>query len=325
MRAPLSWCATTSTCRPTRMRARRRPLVHAGLEVEKVETPGHDVVWAHRRRPGPRLRRGDPQQRRTIRWCQVEVGPADDDVRGIVCGARNFSVGDLVVVALPRRRASGRVRDLGSRKTYGHVSDGMICSARELGLGDDHTGIIVLPPSMPPPPLGSDAIDLLVLRDGVFDISVTPDRGYCLSMRGIAARRPPRTACRCATRPTSSRARPRRAVIRSSSTTRSDAIGSSRARSLGSTRRRRRRCGCVGACSLRACARSRSSSTSRTTSCSRPGSRSTRTTGHCSPARCARDERPPVRRCRPSTVSPATSTPTTCSSRTIPVRSGSPA
>ncbi|MDX6251830.1 MAG: phenylalanyl-tRNA synthetase beta chain, partial [Kribbellaceae bacterium] len=72
-----------------------------------------------------------------------------------------------------------------ARKTYGHVSNGMICSSSELGLGDDGShGIVVLEPGEAVP--GDDAIELLQLRDDVLDIAVTPDRGYCLSIRGVA-------------------------------------------------------------------------------------------------------------------------------------------
>ncbi|HET8915075.1 MAG TPA: phenylalanine--tRNA ligase subunit beta, partial [Propionibacteriaceae bacterium] len=73
---------------------------------------------------------------------------------------------------------------ISARQTYGHVSDGMICSAKELGLGDDHSGILVLNESEVEP--GTDAAPVLHLRDEVLDIAVTPDRGYCLSVRGIA-------------------------------------------------------------------------------------------------------------------------------------------
>jgi phenylalanyl-tRNA synthetase beta chain len=72
---------------------------------------------------------------------------------------------------------------ISARKTYGRVSEGMICSAAELDMGDDHSGIIVLPPEYEP---GADAVEVLELLDEVLDIAVTPDRGYCLSMRGIA-------------------------------------------------------------------------------------------------------------------------------------------
>ncbi len=116
-----------------------------------------------------------------IRFCQVDVGePAR---RGIVCGAQNFAVGDLVVVALPGSELPGGFA-IGARKTYGHTSDGMICSARELGLGAEHTGILVLPAGMAEP--GADATAVVGLRDAVISLAVTPDRGYCLSLRGLA-------------------------------------------------------------------------------------------------------------------------------------------
>src|SRR5262249_48362967 len=115
------------------------------------------------------------------RWCTVDVG--EGEPRGIVCGALNFAVADLVVAALPGSVLPGGFA-IGARKTYGHVSDGMICSARELRIGDDHTGILVLPPDAGAP--GDDALAVLGLRDAVLDIAVTPDRGYCLSVRGLA-------------------------------------------------------------------------------------------------------------------------------------------
>ena len=83
--------------------------------------------------------------KKPIRFCLVDVGSdnGDDGPRGIICGARNFAVGDLVVVALPGAVLPGGFA-IAARKTYGHVSDGMICSARELGIGSDHAGILVL-------------------------------------------------------------------------------------------------------------------------------------------------------------------------------------
>src|SRR6478609_2134537 len=132
----------------------------------------------------------EPQKNgKTINWCRVDVGPEHNEAggapRGIVCGAHNFVVGDRVVVALPGAVLPGPF-PIASRKTYGHVSDGMICSARELGLGEDHAGIIVLATLGLDPEIGADARELLGLGDEVLEINVTPDRGYCFSMRGVA-------------------------------------------------------------------------------------------------------------------------------------------
>ncbi|AQA05152.1 phenylalanine--tRNA ligase subunit beta [Mycobacterium sp. MS1601] len=119
--------------------------------------------------------------KKPIRACKVDVG--EPGLRDIVCGARNFAVGDTVVVALPGSVLPGDFA-IATRKTYGRVSDGMICSAAELRLGADHSGILVLPPGTATP--GDSAYDILGLDDVVFDLAITPDRGYGLSVRGIA-------------------------------------------------------------------------------------------------------------------------------------------
>jgi phenylalanyl-tRNA synthetase beta chain len=134
----------------------------------------------------------EPQKSgKMIRWTHVDVGehnPTGEPGRGIICGADNFAEGDLVVVALPGSVLPGGF-EISARKTYGHISDGMICSERELGIGDDHTGIIVLerlgydPATLT---LGQDAIPLLGLTEQVVEVNVTPDRGYCFAIRGIA-------------------------------------------------------------------------------------------------------------------------------------------
>ena len=121
--------------------------------------------------------------KKPIRYCQVEVG--ESEPRGIVCGARNFAVGDLVVAALPGAVLPGDFA-IAARKTYDRVSDGMICSARELGIGEDHAGILVLGHGSDGPAPGTPAADVLGLDDVVFDLDVTPDRGYAMSLRGIA-------------------------------------------------------------------------------------------------------------------------------------------
>ena len=186
MRAPLSWLREYAAL-PDDLDGRTlaEALIRAGLEVETVEQVGADVT-------GP-LVIGKVlayevevhSNGKSIRWCQVDVGRHNDSSgsRSVVCGAHNFEVGDIVVVALPGTVLPGGF-GISARKTYGHVSDGMICSAKELGLGDDHSGILVLDePDLEP---GSDAAPILHLRDEVLDIAVTPDRGYCLSVRGIA-------------------------------------------------------------------------------------------------------------------------------------------
>ncbi|MDF1479001.1 phenylalanine--tRNA ligase subunit beta [Leifsonia sp. H3M29-4] len=156
-------------------------LVKVGLEEEDVHTfdlTGPVVV-------GQVLSFDEEPQSngKTIRWCQVDVGEAEP--RGIVCGASNFVVGDKVVVSLPGAVLPGPF-PISARKTYGHVSDGMIASARELGLGDEHSGILRLTELGLDPEVGSDAIALLGLDDFAVEVNVTPDRGYAFSIRGIA-------------------------------------------------------------------------------------------------------------------------------------------
>ena len=119
--------------------------------------------------------------KKPIRFCRVDVGDGQD--REIVCGATNFVTGDLVVAALPGTTLPGGFTITG-RKTYGRDSDGMICSAAELGLGADHSGILVLPPGTAEP--GADGAAVLGLDDVIFHLALTPDRGYTMSLRGLA-------------------------------------------------------------------------------------------------------------------------------------------
>ncbi|MGB3772047.1 MAG: phenylalanine--tRNA ligase subunit beta [Rhodococcus sp. (in: high G+C Gram-positive bacteria)] len=119
--------------------------------------------------------------KKPIRYCLVEVG--ESHTRGIVCGARNFAKGDLIVAALPGCVLPGGFA-IAARETYGRTSDGMICSVSELGIGNDHSGILVLPSGSAEP--GDDARVVLGTDDTVFDVNVTPDRGYALSVRGLS-------------------------------------------------------------------------------------------------------------------------------------------
>ncbi len=187
MRAPLGWLRDWVAL-PEGLTGRglAGELISAGLEVETVDHAGADVT-------GPlvlgRVLGYQVEQHsngKTVRWCRVDVGPehnGPDGSRGIVCGADNFAVWDIVVVALPGTVLPGPFA-ISARKTYGHVSHGMICSAKELRVGEDHAGIMVLREDGLIP--GASAAEVLHLRDDVLDIAVTPDRGYCLSIRGIA-------------------------------------------------------------------------------------------------------------------------------------------
>ncbi|MCP2369288.1 phenylalanyl-tRNA synthetase beta chain [Agromyces flavus] len=188
---PLSWLAEYVDLPPgTSLEDVHAALVRVGLEEEDVHTfdlEGPIVV-------GEVLEFvEEPQSNgKTIRWCQVRVAPEGETaadggeaVHGIVCGARNFLVGDKVVVTLPGSVLPGPF-PIAARKTYGHVSDGMIASARELGLGEDHDGILRLSTLGIDAPVGTDAIALLGLDDAAVEINVTPDRGYAFSIRGVA-------------------------------------------------------------------------------------------------------------------------------------------
>ncbi|MEU4491217.1 phenylalanine--tRNA ligase subunit beta [Streptomyces purpurascens] len=185
MRVPLSWLREYVDLPETETgRDVQAKLISAGLEVETVEQLGADLK-------GP-LAVGRvatieelTEFKKPIRFCTVDVGQANGtgELQEIVCGARNFAVGDKVVVALPGAVLPGDFQ-IAERKTYGRMSRGMICSSDELNMGDDGTkGIIVLPPETE---VGKDAVELLELVDEVLDIAVTANRGDCLSIRGVA-------------------------------------------------------------------------------------------------------------------------------------------
>ncbi len=119
--------------------------------------------------------------KKPIRFVTLDIGRSEP--QEVICGATNFSEGDLVVVILPGGVLPGGF-EVGSRKTYGRVSNGMICSARELGVSDDHAGIIVLPEGSGKP--GEDARPVVGLDDIGLALEITPDRGYQMSVRGLA-------------------------------------------------------------------------------------------------------------------------------------------
>lgn len=181
MRAPLSWIREYAAV-PETVTAQEigDALVRVGFEVEEIEYHGADLA-------GPLVVgvvlaiEDIVEFKKPIRWVEVDCGESTS--RSVICGAMNFVLGDLVVVALPGALLAGGFA-ISQRETYGRTSDGMICSSRELGLSDEHTGILVLPPKCAIP--GADALTLLEIDDVVFDIAINPDRGYALSLRGIA-------------------------------------------------------------------------------------------------------------------------------------------
>jgi phenylalanyl-tRNA synthetase beta chain len=186
MKAPVSWIREyvdlPDEATVPELAAR---LTALGLKLEALESPGADIT-------GPlvigRVLTMDPEPQKngkTINWCTVDVGDSNGtgEPQGIVCGAHNFAPGDLVVVVLPGGELPGGFA-ISERKTYGHLSAGMICSAKELGLGEDGAGIIVLPPDAGKP--GDEVRELLQLDDDVIEFEINPDRAYALSLRGVA-------------------------------------------------------------------------------------------------------------------------------------------
>ncbi|GAA4794586.1 phenylalanine--tRNA ligase subunit beta [Corynebacterium canis] len=124
--------------------------------------------------------------KKPIRHCMVNVGDANGtgELQSIICGARNFTEGSTVVVCLPGTVLPGGFA-ISARETYGRMSAGMICSAAELGMTEkQNAGIITLDASVGEP--GTDARAILGLDDTVFEVNITPDRGYALSLRGLA-------------------------------------------------------------------------------------------------------------------------------------------
>ncbi|WP_327091718.1 phenylalanine--tRNA ligase subunit beta [Nonomuraea sp. NBC_01738] len=178
MKAPLSWLREYVDLPPVTAQEIGERLTSAGLAVERIISHGDDVKNVV---VGEVLEIEELSGfKKPIRHCKVEVGEATP--REIVCGATNFVAGDRVPVVLPGGVLPGGF-EVGARKTYGRLSEGMICSERELGLGDDHDGIMVLPPQTP---IGTDVVELLGLRDDVIEMEITPDISYAMSMRGVA-------------------------------------------------------------------------------------------------------------------------------------------
>lgn len=181
MLAPLSWLREfVAIPKSAKSQDLADLFVRLGFEVEDVLETGADLT-------GPLVVgkvesiKELTEHKKPIRYVGLNCG--EKKTRYVICGARNFEIGDLVIVALPGAILPGNFA-ISARETYGHTSNGMICSAKELGMGEDHSGIIVI--SSKSAKIGADAISLLEIKDTIFDISINPDRGYAMSIRGLA-------------------------------------------------------------------------------------------------------------------------------------------
>ena len=153
-------------------------LTLAGLEVESIDTGGA-AVFRRRGRRGAGV--GAPSGCvEKLSLCQVTT---DGKNRlQIVCGASNVRAGLKVAVAMVGARLPNDVT-IKRATLRGLESNGMLCSARELGLGDEHDGIMELSDSLP---LNQDVREALDLDDSVLEVNATPNRGDCMSVFGIA-------------------------------------------------------------------------------------------------------------------------------------------
>ena len=181
MRAPLSWIKEfvdiPASVTPEQI---SDGLIRVGFEVEEIIKQGADLTGPLKFAKVLSIEE-ITEYKKPIRYVGLDCG--DGQTRFVICGATNFAVGDVVVAALPGAVLPGDFT-IGARETYGKTSNGMICSGRELGISDDHAGIMVF--GEDEVTIGADVIEVLQINDVIFDIAVNPDRGYALSIRGVA-------------------------------------------------------------------------------------------------------------------------------------------
>jgi phenylalanyl-tRNA synthetase beta chain len=182
MRAPLSWLREYVTVDATVDEIAHRLAISA-LEVERVLDVGVPDVDGNVGRflVGRVLEVGPHPNADRLRVCQVDVG--EGDARQIVCGAWNFEAGATVAVALPGAYLPIFDQPLDERELRGEASRGMILAEDEVGLGEDHAGIMLLPEEPEP---GTPLLDVLPIRDRVLDVTPTVNRVDLLSMVGLA-------------------------------------------------------------------------------------------------------------------------------------------
>ncbi|MEX2254519.1 MAG: phenylalanine--tRNA ligase subunit beta [Acidimicrobiia bacterium] len=175
MRAPLSWIRdfTPADAPVDDLVAALNQL---GLEVEAIEEPGREIGGVRAARILEVLPHPDADR---LQLAEVDFG---EGTTRVVCGAPNIAAGQVVPFAPAGARLPGGVT-LERRSIRGQVSDGMLCSPQELGLGDDHSGILELDADVE---LGTDVRELLGLDDVVFDLAITPNRPDAMCIVGVA-------------------------------------------------------------------------------------------------------------------------------------------
>lgn len=175
MKVPLSWLKEfVETTDAPEVIAEK--LTAAGMKVEKIHKLGAGVAGiivaeVTEINPHPNADK--------LALVRVRTGCME---ASIVCGASNYQVGDRVPLAQPGAQIPG-IGEITSRKLRGVVSEGMLCSARELGLGDDHSGIMILGSEAV---VGTDAAGVLGLGDVVFELEINPNRPDAMGLMGIA-------------------------------------------------------------------------------------------------------------------------------------------
>ncbi len=176
MKLPLSWLRAFVELQDTPERI-AETLVRLGHEVEAVECPRADL---ERVRIGRILTMAPHPNADRLQLLRVDIG--EDEPLGIVCGARNMKVGDKVPVATVGARLPGGMV-IRKGKIRGETSCGMCCSEKELQLADDAEGLMILPQDAP---VGVAMGEYLGLETAIFDLSITPNRGDCMSVYGLA-------------------------------------------------------------------------------------------------------------------------------------------
>jgi phenylalanyl-tRNA synthetase beta chain len=176
MRVSLNWLKEFVPIRLSPEELAHR-LTMTGTEIESIETlrPNFTHVFVGRIMKIARHPNADK-----LLLCEVEVG--NGPALKIVCGAANIKEGDKVPVALSGATLAGGL-SVKKTKIRGQHSEGMLCSERELGISEEHSGIMILPPGTP---IGAAVDDALALSDVMLELSITPNRPDCLSIFGAA-------------------------------------------------------------------------------------------------------------------------------------------